>query len=594
MRKKIILVFLLLSNLFAESLQQTINEILNTNPVILERLKNYNATKEDITTAKSGYYPKVDLIIGAGQENTEREIYSTNYTIYENSLKYTHNLFNGFSTTYLVKEQEYRTLAAAYNYIEKVNMTAFDMVNVYLELMKNQELLGTAVENVKIDEEILGKVKKLYSSGLTTLSEVNKVESSLALARSNLVVQENSILDASYNLQKVLGRSLDPKKMQIPHLNNINFPKTREDAIRFAIKNNPSILVSDYNIKLAQAAYKEKQSLFYPKLDIEVSQALNNNVGAIKGKDDVFRAVAYISYNLFNGFNDKATIQKNISKIHQEVENKNTIRRDIIQTLSLSWAARKKLNEQLIYLIEYKDFSNKTLALYAKEYDLGRRSLLDLLSAQNDFIRAKAQIIDTKYKILYAEYRILNSMGILVQSVMKNTKFIYQNVGLHGKEANQQDTLPIYYDRDKDLIPNDLDICDNSFPSDMKNLDGCKMFDKNILQIERYNSFLFNDKKLTKDAKYKIKQLIKQLKPYSLDKIKFDILGNAQKSNLTENELYKLSKYRAQKIANILIKTGVNPQNINIIANGDKAPMYSSDNSKQNNRVDIIVKKLKH
>ncbi len=431
MRKKIILTFTLLTTLNAATLQTVMNEVLETNPKIQERLRNYNATKVDVTSAKSGYYPKVDLVLGGGQENTDRELYSKNYTVYENSLKYTHNLFNGFNTTYLVKEQEYRTLAAAYSYIDTVNTTSYNMVNTYLEVIKNQELLGTATENVKIDQEILRKVKKLYKAGLTTLSEVNKIESSLALAESNLVVQENNLLDAVYNLEKVLGHSLDPKDMSKPTLKDQNFPKTKKEAIDFALKNNPSLLVSEYNIKLAQATNKEKKSQYYPKLDIEVSQTLNNNVSAIKGKDNVFRAMAFVSYNIFNGFNDQAAIQKSLSQIYQEIENKNSVKRDIVQSLNLSWAARQKLQEQLAHLIEYKDFSHKTLVLYVKEYDLGRRSLLDLLSAQNDFIRAKAQIITAHYSILYAEYRILNTMGVLLPTIMQDTNNIYANVNLN-------------------------------------------------------------------------------------------------------------------------------------------------------------------
>ncbi|MEN4052363.1 TolC family outer membrane protein [Sulfurimonas sp. NWX79] len=430
MLKKIILTLTLLTTLNAETLQTVMNEVLETNPTIQERLRNYNATKIDITSAESGYYPKIDLVLGGGEEKTDRELYSKNYTIYENSLTYTHNLFNGFNTTYLVKEQEYRTLAAAYSYIDTVNTTSFDMVNTYLEVIKNQELMDTALENVKINKEILTKVKKLYKAGLTTLSEVNKIESSLALAQSNLVVQENNVLDAAYNLEKVLGRTLDPAKMSKPTIDEKNFPKTKQDAIDFSLKNNPSLLVSEYNIKLAQATNKEKKSQFYPKLDIEVSQTLNHNVSAIEGKDNVFRAMAFVSYNLFNGFNDKAALQKSLSQVYQEVENKNSIKRDIVQSLNLSWTARQKLQEQLTYLIEYKDFSHKTLALYAKEYDLGRRSLLDLLSAQNDFIRAKAQIITTRYSILYAEYRILNTMGILLPTIMHDTNNIYANVNL--------------------------------------------------------------------------------------------------------------------------------------------------------------------
>jgi len=592
MVKKIILVISLLSTLNAETLQQTLNELLSTNPVIQERLKNYNALKEDITTAEAGYYPKIDLRLGMGEESTQRDNLNTNYTVYENSLQYTQNLFNGFNTKNLVKEQEYRTLGAAYSYIEKVNATSLAMVNSYLDVIKNQELLTTSVENVKIDEDILKKVKKLYQSGLTTLSEVNKIEASLALAKSNLVVQENNILNAAYNLEKILGHSIQAKNMTKPLLNQNLFPQTREEAISFALKNNPSLLVSQYNIKVAEATHKRAQSQFYPKIDIEISQTFNHNISTIEGKNNVFRAMAYFSYNIFNGFSDSAATQKSISQIHQEVESKHTIKRDIIQSLSLSWAAREKLKEQLTHLIEYKNFANKTLVLYAKEYDLGRRSLLDLLSAQNDFIQSKAQIITARYNILSAEYKILDSMGILVKTLLGDKKKIYKNVGIETPAPENNDIIPIQYDKDNDLIVDDMDLCDNSTPFNMKNLYGCSYSDKNVTQIERYSGFTFNGEKLTKTAKRKIEQLIKQLSPYGLKNIEFKLLSNTQNERKTEKQLYKLSTKRANRIKSLLVRAGANAANIQIISNGNHAPMYSGNDSR-NNRVDIIVKKLK-
>ena len=595
MKKRIALVLTLYSSIYAQDLKQTVLEVIDTNPVIQERLKNYNATREDITTAQAGYYPSIDLNLGIGYEKTDKSNQpvlpnsSKNFSVYQNSLKYTQNLFNGFGTTYQVKEQKFRTISSAYSYIEKVNGQSFATVDAYLQVMKNQELLKTAEANVKIDQDIFEKVQKLYNAGLTTLSEVNKIESSLALAKSNLVVQENTILDVSFKLQKVLGRNLDPQTMSKPEV-KVKLPNTREEAIQFAIKNNPSLLVSDYNIKLAQSTNKQKKSFYYPKIDIEISESMNKNLSAVEGNDDKFRAMAYISYNFFRGFTDKAAIQKSVSKIHQEIESKNNLRRQVIEGLSLSWSANTKLQEQLVHLEEYKKYSLKTLTLYAKEYDLGRRSLLDLLSAQNDFIGSKAQIINTKYSLLYAKYRILDAMGILVRSIAEEDYSIYNNVGLTNIAVEQQDVLPVRYDRDNDLIVNEMDICINSSSKQMKNIYGCELKDASVSQIERYSGFLFDDNELQNSKK--LQELIKQLTPYGVKKIKFKLLANAQDDDLNQKELTKLSQIRAEAIQKVLLKSGVLNSNIEIFANGNNAPMYSNSDDR-NNRVDIIVMKLK-
>jgi len=54
------------SSLFSLTLQESVMEVLNTNPIVQERLKNYRATQQDLNIAESEYYPKVDFRAVAG------------------------------------------------------------------------------------------------------------------------------------------------------------------------------------------------------------------------------------------------------------------------------------------------------------------------------------------------------------------------------------------------------------------------------------------------------------------------------------------------------------------------------------------------
>lgn len=437
--KKIVLSLMAIPLLLnAQNLQTTIGEAISNHPIVKERLNNYNSTKNDIEIAKAGYYPKLDLIMGAGSENTKRSDQPSkadetfNLSVYQNSLTLTQNIFKGFQTQNRVTKEEHKSLAAAYSYVEKVNSVAFETVDAYIKILKQKELLDNSLENIKINEEIFTKVKKLYDSGLTTLSEVNKIESSLSLAKSNYIVQENTLLDYKYSLEKMLGKKVDTDSLETLNA-TLTIPSSLQEALDFALQNNPSILVSEYNIKQTKAAHGESKSAYYPQIDMEISQNMNKNLSGVEGKDDKFKAMAYLKYNLFNGFADKELIQKNLTEISRESENKNTLKRGVTEQLSLAWVANEKLSEQLEHLNKYKDYASQTLTLYKKEYDLGRRSLLDLLSAQNDFIQAKAQIINSQNALAFAKYRILDSMGTLVSTVVDKDKKIYTPVGLADK-----------------------------------------------------------------------------------------------------------------------------------------------------------------
>lgn len=467
------------SSLGALTLKESIVEAMNTNPVVQERLKNYRVTQQDLNIAESEYYPKLDLRAAVGynkqgalknsDDNWKHKVLDNSYGNYETSLTLTQNLFDGFGTMSKVDYQEARILAAAYNYVEKTNDIAFQMTNAYLNVLRSYELLQTARENVQINQDIYAKVKDLYDAGLTTDSEVKKIESALSLSRSNLTVQKNNTQDTEFNFRRVLGRMPDAETLVKPEMNT-PMPESRERAALYAIKHNPSLLVSEYNVRGAQALWNQHSKEYYPTVDLEISQTYNDfqDRPAIDQADDRFKAKIVLNYNLFRGGADEAAVQKDISKINQEIDIKRDLKRQVIEGLDLSWSAYTMIGEQLKDLKEYSAFSEKTLELYKEEYDLGRRSLLDLLSAQNDVINSRSQIITAEYDRLFAKYRILDAMGLLPMAVAGDITEYTRRVNLYTGESASEvlDTLPVSLDVDNDKIVDNQDLCDNSLLDD--------------------------------------------------------------------------------------------------------------------------------
>jgi adhesin transport system outer membrane protein len=228
----------------------------------------------------------------------------------------------------------------------------------------------------------------------------------------------------------------------------------------YARTHNPSVLVNVYNIKAAKAQSGVAYKNYYPKIDAFARQSWANDVSGLDGKDDRFKIGVTLSYNLYRGGSDEAQIQKNLSKIHQE----NEIQRDTVRKLDeqggLSWAAKTYLTEQLVHLKRYETTSAKTLELYQKEYDLGRRTLLDLLVAQNDHVSSQSQIVVAESSLLFAYYRVLDSMGSMVQNVLGSKAEKYtQVVGLkvldnaHDNDDNVKNL--IFTDRQNDPYTRD-------------------------------------------------------------------------------------------------------------------------------------------
>ncbi|MDD2888067.1 MAG: TolC family protein [Aliarcobacter sp.] len=468
-------------NLNALTLNEALDDALTTNPVVLERLKNYDKTIYDLKIAKSEYAPTLDLISKMGYKynydspSSSSAAFSRNgYHMYQNSLVLTQNLFKGFGTKYKIEYEEARVMAAAYNYVEKTNDIAFNVVKNYLNVLKFKELHTLEKENILLTQDILNKTKKLSDGGSGLLSDVKKVDSSLQLAEFNLLTQENNLMDAQFNLGKLLGKKVNEAELTLPTFNS-KLPATIDEATLYSAENNPSMIVSEYNIKTSKAALKESKSVFSPTVDFEFAYNFDRNTGDSPDHNRNYTALVVFKQNLYRGNADINNVNKNKINVMQEYETQREIKRQIVEGLQLSWSAYTMIEKQLVFLNSYKEQSKATLDLYRAEFEDGTRTLIDLLTAQDDYISSRSKIINATYDLLFAKYRVLDAMGEMVNSLFSTEAQKYYspvNAGFEGlTNPNSLELGAI--DKDKDGIEDNKDLCDNTQTGFKVDMYGC-------------------------------------------------------------------------------------------------------------------------
>ncbi len=608
--------FLISSSVSALTLQKTVSEVLTTNPVIQEQLKNYRATRQDMSIADSDYMPTVDIVGGVGWKTKGHLANQPDYNdhgAYNSAVIVKQNLFNGFKTLYSVAYEKARVVAAAYNYVEKADDVTLQTTKAYLDLLRAYELYKVVKENVAENELIYSKVYELYVSGAAAKSELDKIQSSLSLARSNLTVKRNNLLDARFALHEFLGRVVSVEALEKPVF-SAKLPSSRIRAMQFAFEHNPSLLVSRFNIKAAQKKYKQARQNYYPSVDLEAAQYYSDNWQTSVQQDDRFEVMLNVTYNLYNGGKDSARKQKNISLVNEEVDKQRELKRKLIHSLGVSWSAYEIIGMQLDDLYKFQSFSFSTLNLYKKEYELGQRSLLDLLAAQNDYFGAQAQIINAQYDRLYAKYRILDAMGVLVVALLGEDTDYYKTVGLQNGYKDIKDKLPVNLDVDHDKIPDSQDICVNSelnatvMPygcqkfvedkdgdgvSDDKDLcpstplgfavngDGCPLSKNLNIEFEPLSN------KIAKTSNLKIKQFARFLKENPLYNI--IIVGHTDNVG-TQKENLKLSEERAKEVEKALESYGVNEARMSVVGKGEMEPIAdnaTAEGRRKNRRIEI-------
>jgi len=407
----------------AMELAPTVEDAIMHSPEFREQIKVHQGVNADLKGAEGSWYPVIDLGAGIGLEEIERENSALNSSLTrtETNIRLTENLFEGFGTENEIARQQARLDAAAYTSQSKANKIALDMVSAYIILQKEQELQQLSMENKLTHERILDQITQRSDAGIGNQVEVDQAKARLALANSNLAAAKNNYSDALTSFHRVLGRLPDNELIK-PSL-DYNFPATLEEATNIALLQHPTLRSANADIAEARAQHDAAARFYYPRVDLEIEQTFDDNISGIRGKNQNFQAMLRMRYNLYNGGKDTANRDRTASAVQQSAEIRNNTRRQTIENLRYAWDARQMIGVQLEYVKQQIKLTHETLVGYRKQFSLGRRSLLDLLNTEDEYISALRKLVESESEHSIAEYRILNGMGKLIEVLNINVNY---------------------------------------------------------------------------------------------------------------------------------------------------------------------------
>lgn len=409
----------------AVSLNQAIDSLLTTNPKIQERIYNYMETGKDLDIADKGYYPTLDLTGSAtlgrdratiGSKNAQNDKWHRNFTK-QAELRLVENLYNGGSTSSNIKQAKSRMTNASYLVLERADRLVLETVSAYLNVFKEKELLNLAADNIKTHEDIYDQIKERANSGFGRTSEEQQAGSRLTLARSNFIAQQNAYDDALTTFRKLTNLQVNGDELTYPEF-LISLPENMDTIEEKAMYCNPSVRAEVANVELAKNIYENTNAAFLPKIDLEAYASIRDtdNYSYDGQRIDSYGALLRLNYNLFNKGMDSATREKRQIAVQKEQQVLDTIKQDLRESLKFSWQSYVLTDKKLGYLQEHANFSKDTLDSYKEEFKIGRRDLINVLDAENEYNSAQKEIINAKKDYTYAQYRLLDNMGLLTDS----------------------------------------------------------------------------------------------------------------------------------------------------------------------------------
>jgi len=401
----------------AQTLTEAVDKTIKSNPNVLADANFRHSVDKTIDQARAGYYPQVDLNLGIGKERAENNSTAPGHrtlTRGEAGLSASQMLYDGFATKSAVEQTQSQAESAGYSVFDTAETTSLRAVQVYLDVLRRQELLKLTEANLESHERIYSQIEQRFESGVGNSANLEQTKGRLALSEANLTSNRGNLDDALSSYNRVVGNM--PESPADPGLDCCDkAPATLEEALAIAYHEHPALRSAMAQHEAALAQEQGAEAPFHPRVDLELSTRADNNLDGDKGHEKEILAMVRLRYNLLNGGADKARLEETGFLSQQAREEANIAMRDIERDVRLSWNSLDNLSHQLPVLKQRMESALKTRDAYQEQFNLGQRTLLDLLDTENEVLTASAEYTNAYYDHLYACYWLAETMGKLLE-----------------------------------------------------------------------------------------------------------------------------------------------------------------------------------
>lgn len=404
------------------TLREAVGAGVGNNPDYGVVAANRRATDEELRQARSLYLPSLDMRADTGVEYsnnpaTRARAGDDSETLwrYEAGLTLTQLLFDGWETQYENQRQEARVLSASRRVKETSELTGLAIVEAFLEVMRQRELLRIARQNVADHISILDQIVESARAGRTTEADVQQARARLAAARA----QESSIRQALRTAEAsyIQGVGEAPKDLVMPGVPFEQLSASVDEEIHHALHQSPTIDIFEADIEVAHAEYNGSKSVFYPQFDLQVNGRHGHDINGVRGRDTNASALVVMNWNLYRGGGDTARTREFIQREAQAKEARAQAARGIENEVRQTWARMEAAGERARQYAAQADANVEVVKAYTDQFDLDRRTLLDVLDAQNELFVSRSNTVNSEFLEMFAVYRLLALKGELLPSL---------------------------------------------------------------------------------------------------------------------------------------------------------------------------------
>ena len=408
----------------AETLQDALALAYQTNPTLQGQRANQRVTDENVVQAKTAFRPNLSAAADltgsrtnfANTQGIPPATYNhLNETGSDASFALSQPLYTSGRATANLSAAEADVLAGREDLRGVEQSVLGNVIQVYVDVRRDQERLRIAQENVSVLTRQLDESKARFEVGEITRTDVAQSEARLASAQASLSSAQAILAASRAAYAAVVGQNptdLTPE----PSLAAL-LPTSVEQAFDLVDQNNPQIQAARYAQQAAAARVALAKAAYGPTVSARAGLGWQSE-GRINGAGSQFdnydRSLSgslTASVPIFTGGLTGSQIRaakerENGARIAVE-----SAKRSALQQISTAWNNLLASRANLVSNEEQVRATKIAFEGVRQEQQVGLRTTLDVLNAQLELSNAEVALVVARRDEYVATASVLQAMG---------------------------------------------------------------------------------------------------------------------------------------------------------------------------------------
>lgn len=327
-------------------------------------------------------------------------------------------IFDGLKMFAVKKRLGLNEQLSAIELKQQMENTVYEIVSAYYSVVKINELIKAAKQNLSIYEERKKIAKLKYEIGSDSKVDLLLSQSNENKAKSAIVQLELQLLNAKTKLNSLLNKPVDTDFTTTDSI-VVNYNPNIDDLKKEVSKSNSSVLISKQNESIISQSIKEARSANLPFVQLNgaynFTRAQSQAGIVFLNRQAGLNAGVTAGWLLFNGTkNSKLVKERNILYLNQKYATEQ-IQQQIDGQVYNSYKTYL-LNKSIVDLEKQNLADSKeVLDVSIERYKVGKANLLETIETQKNLEDAQVRYIEALYAIKLAETDLLRANGSLVK-----------------------------------------------------------------------------------------------------------------------------------------------------------------------------------